>query len=153
MTRHARLTAPTTAPVMRLRTRSRPPLALAVLAATAYLEARAGRRGVDQLSAYVDARTARVLAAMVRRHRRRSPVAFSVTLRRVHLDVCRPGLANVVVVLDVGDRVVPVCVELTRYTRVWTVTTLATPEDGPPPNADVAAVRPDWEEPASVEPW
>lgn len=155
MTRHPRLTRPSTAPVLQLRRRDRPPLALAVLAATAYLEARAGRRGVDQLAAYVDARTSRVLAAMVRRHRRRPRAAFSLTLRRVHADVSRPGVANVVVVLDVGDRVVPVCVELSRRASVWTVTTLVTPEEHPrPDDADVDhPARPDWEEPASVEPW
>lgn len=154
MTRRPGVPVPTAAPVLRLRTHGRPPLALAVLAATAYLEARAGRRSVDQLTAFVDARTARVLAAMVRRRRRRPPAAFAVTLRRVHLDVSRPGLANVVVVLDVGDRVVPVCVELTRHASVWTVTTLTTPQDHPPPgDGDLTPVRPDWEEPASVEPW
>lgn len=127
-------------------------LDLAVLAATAYLEARAGHRDAAQLADFVDRRTARLLSAMVRRQRRHRPVSGVIRLRRVHLDRRPTRRPNLVVVLAVGDQVVPVCVQLQRVDESWTVITLTTPDDRPERGGE-ALLRPDWEEPASVEPW
>lgn len=137
--------------LLRQRAPDPPPLHLAVIAATAYLEVRAGQRSVDQLTRWVDARTARLLAAMVRRHRRHMPRPCALTLRRVHIDESRPDRPSLVVLLDDGARVIPVCVEVRRRDGCWTVTTLAIPDDHRP--ADIDADQPDWEVPASVEPW
>lgn len=142
---------PTAAPALRPRDGRPPALPLAVLAATAYLEVRDGRRDASQLMDWVDARTARLLTATVRRHRRRGPRAGSLTLRRLHVDRSRPQRPSIVVVLDDGTRVVPVCVELRHCRDGWTITALATPDDHVPAPADPD--QPDWEVPTSVEPW
>ncbi len=152
MTRRPPVPLPSTAPVLRRRAGGRDPLALAVVAASAYLEARAGCRDVAQLDDLVDRRTQRLLAAMVRRRRRSRTPPTAVTLRRIVADRSWPGRIDVVVVLDTGDRIVPVSVQVRDRDGTWTITTLATPDDHRPRPPDPGA-RPAWEEPASVEPW
>lgn len=153
MTRRPRPSVVPHGPVLRRRAEERHPLALAVLAATGYLEARAGCRDIAQLTDLVDRRTARLLVAMVRRRRRGPDGPIAITLRRVVMDGTRPHRPSFVVLLDRGDRVVPVCVEVRRVDDDWTVTTLSVPDDHRPTAPDPTEHRPDWEEPASVEPW
>ncbi len=62
-----------------------------------------------------------------------------------------PDRVNVVVVLDRGRRVVPVCVEVRDGLDGWRVTSLGVPDDHRPD--PLAPDRPDWEHPDSAEPW
>lgn len=142
---------PSRAPGLRRRVPARPPLELAVLGATALLEVRDGRRDAGQLDELVDRRVARQLAALVRRVRISEQRTGPPTLRRVVVDATHERRLNAVVVLDCHERVVPVCVEVTAIADDWRITALATPEDHEPDEVDPD--RPDWEDPASIEPW
>ncbi|MBY5163844.1 Rv3235 family protein [Salsipaludibacter albus] len=143
--------APADAPRLQRHVRSRQPLELAVLGATALLEVRDGCRDATQLGDLVDGRVARQLAALVRRRRRVPARGRALTLRRVLLDATRADRVNVVVVLDHHPRVVPVSVEVTCTADGWRITSLATPDDHHP--APLDPERPDWEQPDSAEPW
>lgn len=110
--------------------RGRDLLARAVVAATWYLEVRAGRRPVAHLQDWVTPGVARQLDGLVRRRRRRRGGASSLSLVRVWAQ--RHGqVANVVVVLRDGHRARPVALAMEVDRPDPRIIALGLPEDHP----------------------
>lgn len=107
------------------------PVTAAVSVATAYLEVRAGRRGLTQLrdvltrDAYRRARQAVVL------RRRDACPTGGTSVSRIFASHPTPDSVEVAVVLRDGDRVLVVAVRLDHCGGRWGVTDIGLPEDRP----------------------
>jgi hypothetical protein len=107
------------------------PVRLATLLVRTWLEVRAGRRPLDQLSPLVTPAVQRRLATMIARRR---PSAAAGRVHKVR--VTRPSRSACeacVTVVDEGGRTTAVAVRLERHLGAWRVTELMTPEAGLPP--------------------
>lgn len=113
------------------------PTALAVVAATLYLEVRAGRRPWTQVEPLASARVHRRLRALVARQRRERGPAGVISVRRVVSQRIHDGLVEAAVVVHDTNRVTVVAVRLEIRTGGrseatagrWLVTDLGSPED------------------------
>ena len=110
--------------------RGRDLLARAVVAATWYLEVRAGRRPVAHLQDWVTPAVARQLDGLVRRRRRQRGGAAALSLVRVWAQR-HDHVANVVVVLRDGPRARPVAVAIEVDRPDPRIIALGLPEDHP----------------------
>lgn len=120
------------APAQRAGRRPLPPqlrdtLARAVMAATRYVEIRAGKRPASHLEDWVSDAVARQLRGLVRRRRGRPSTTPALAVRRVVVDR-QERVTNVVVVLDDGTRPRPVAVALTVGPDPQVIT-IGLPED------------------------
>ncbi len=105
------------------------PTALAVVAATLYLEVRAGRRPWNQLEQVASRRVHRRLRALVARQRRERGPAGVISVRRVVAQAVHDGLVEAAVVVHDTNRVTVVAVRLEVRSGRWMVTDLGSPED------------------------
>ncbi|HKJ54395.1 MAG TPA: Rv3235 family protein [Nitriliruptoraceae bacterium] len=104
-------------------------LSRAVIAATWYLEIRAGRRPVTHLQDWVSPAVARQLDGLVRRRRRQPRTgATSISLLRVWAQR-HDGVAHVVVVLREHQRTRPVALAVQVATADPRIIALGLPED------------------------
>lgn len=105
------------------------PAALAIVAATAYVEIRSGRRPVRQLEGLATRTLLRRLESLVCRTRRQRQPAGGVSIRRVFPCRVHDDVVEVAVVLHVARRCGAVAVRLERRAGRWWVTDLSAPED------------------------
>lgn len=105
-------------------------LARAVMAATWYLEVRAGRRPAAHLRDWVSPAVARQLDGLVRRRRRQPGGAAALSLVRVWAQR-QPHVAHVVVVLRDGHRARPVAMAIEVGRTDPRIVALGLPEDHP----------------------
>lgn len=105
-------------------------LAHAVMAATHFLEVRAGHRPVSHLDALIAPSAQRRVRSMVRR-RRDAGGASTVTLRRVFAER-RPGAIHVVVLLVQDGRMRPVAMGIEVTSQGPLITSIGLPEDHQP---------------------
>lgn len=130
MTRHR--STPSTAPTIPpgpADTHGHDLLSRAVMAATWYLEIRAGRRPVAHLHDWVSPPVARQLDGLVRRRRRKGPRgASAISLVRVWAQR-QSGVAHVVVILREHHRTRPVAVAMETGVDHPRIIALGLPED------------------------
>lgn len=107
------------------------PAALAIVAATAYVEIRTGRRPVQQLDGLATRTVLRRLQALVCRTRGRLSPGGCVSVCRAIPCRVADHVAEVAVVLRHADRHSAVAVRLERRADRWWVTALSAPEDRP----------------------
>lgn len=127
MTRRRAPTAPSGADTA-IPARARDVVARAILAATHYLEIRAGRRPASHLDDWVDDVVARQVRGLVRRRRHRRGGAMALTVRRLWVSRTE-GMVNVVVVLDDDDRLRPVTLAVTTTGDGPVITAIGLPDD------------------------
>lgn len=119
---------PATGP-QRQRPRVQDPTALAVAAATAYLEIRAGRRPARQLERLLAPLVRVELAQVVRDRRAEQPAMGGICLLRVMTSQPSPHVLDAVVVCRDGTRHTAVATRVEFRPSGWAITALSTPED------------------------
>lgn len=105
------------------------PVALAVAAATAYLEIRAGRRPARQIDRLVAPVLRAEIASVIRERRHERTSLGGISVLRVVTSQPGPSILDAAVVCrdGTGHTVVAVRVEFRR--SGWSITALSTPED------------------------
>lgn len=105
------------------------PTALAVAAATAYLEVRAGRRPVRQLERLLSPVVRVEMGLMIRDRRRDQPAIGGISVLRVVAGQPSPHILDAAVVCRDGSSHTAVAVRVELRPSGWTITALSTPED------------------------
>jgi len=111
------------------RARIQDPVALAVAAATAYLEIRAGRRPARQIERLLAPVVRVELARMVYLRRHEQPPIGGISVLRVISSQPGPNILDGAVVCRDGMAVTAVAVRVEFRRGRWSITALSTPED------------------------
>lgn len=123
-TRTPQTTAVRPAPV-----RAQDPTALAVAAATAYLEVRAGRRPARQLERLLSPVVRVEMARMIQDRRRQPPAIGGISVLRVVTSQPSPNILDAAVVCRDGSSHTAVAVRVEFRRSGWAISALSTPED------------------------
>jgi hypothetical protein len=105
------------------------PTALAVAAATAYLEVRAGRRPARQLERLLSPVVRVEMAQMIRDRRGQQPAIGGISVLRVVTSQPSPHILDAAVVCRDGSSHTAVAVRVELRRSGWAITALSTPED------------------------
>jgi hypothetical protein len=120
---------PQTAGVRPSPARVQDPTALAVAAATAYLEVRAGRRPARQLERLLSPVVRVEMAQMIRDRRGQQPAIGGISVLRVVTSQPSPHILDAAVVCRDGSSHTAVAVRVELRRSGWAITALSTPED------------------------